>query len=82
MERTALIEDIQHKISTIEDSEILKELQDMIDEVIFSDSINRKDDLPLHIKQSISKATKQLDEGKGIPHEQVMNEIRLKFRKG
>lgn len=82
MERTALIEDIQHKISTIEDSEILKELQDMIDEVIFSDSINRKDDLPLHVKQSISKATKQLDEGKGIPHEQVMNEIRLKFRKG
>lgn len=82
MERTALIEDIQHKISTIEDSEILKELQDMIDEVIFSDSINRKDDLPLHVKQSISNATKQLDEGKGIPHEQVMNEIRLKFRKG
>lgn len=82
MERTALIEDIQHKIATIEDSEVLKELQDMIDELIFSDSIISKDALPLHVKQSISKATKQLDEGKGIPHEQVMNEIRLKFRKG
>jgi hypothetical protein len=82
MERTALIEDIQHKIATIENSEVLKELQDMIDEIVFSDSINPKDDLPLHVKESIAKATKQLDEGKGIPHEQVMDEIRLRFRKG
>lgn len=82
MERTALIEDIQHKIATIENSEVLKELQDMIDEIVFSDSTNPKDDLPLHVKESIAKAAKQLDEGKGIPHEQVMDEIRLRFRKG
>ena len=82
MERTALIEDIQHKIATIENSEILKELQDMIDEIVFSDSINGKVDLPLHVRESIAKATKQLNEGKGIPHEQVMDEIRLKFQKG
>jgi hypothetical protein len=82
MERTALIEEIQHKIATIENPELLKELQDMINEVVFSDSIDRKDKLPLHVKESITKATKQLDEGKGIPHEQVMNEIRLRFPKG
>ena len=64
MERTALIEDIQHKIATIENPEVLKELQDMINEVVFSDSINRKGELPLHVKESIAKATKQLDEGK------------------
>jgi hypothetical protein len=82
MERTALIADIQHKIATIENSEVLKELQNMIDEIVFSDSINRMDDLPLHVRESIAKATKQLDDGKGIPHEQVMNEIRLKFSRG
>lgn len=30
------------------------------------------DDLPASVKKSILKAEKQLDEGKGIPHEAVM----------
>lgn len=82
MERTALIEDIQHKIASIENPEVLQELQAMIDKVIFSASMDRKDDLPLQVKQSIAKAAKQLDEGEGIPHEKVMNEIRLRFPRG
>jgi predicted transcriptional regulator len=33
------------------------------------------DDLPEEVKQAIDKGKKQLEEGKGIPHEQVMKEI-------
>lgn len=37
------------------------------------------DDLPEEAKQSIERGKKQLDEGKGIPHEQVMKEVRERF---
>ena len=36
MDRTTLIDDIQHKIATIESQAVLKELNDMIDEAVFS----------------------------------------------
>lgn len=37
------------------------------------------DDLPEEAKQSIKRGKKQLDEGKGIPHEQAMKEVRERF---
>jgi predicted transcriptional regulator len=33
-------------------------------------------DLPAEVKQSINKGIRELDNGRGIPHDQVMKEIR------
>jgi hypothetical protein len=78
MERTALIEDIQHKVATIENQEVLKELQEMIDGLLSPDRDN-SGKLPIHVQESIARGKKQLDEGKGIPHVQIISEIRLKY---
>jgi len=38
-------------------------------------------DLPAEVKQAINKGKRELDKGKGIPHDQVMDEVRERFRK-
>ena len=81
MDRTTLIDDIQHKIATIESQAVLKELNDMIDEAVFSDVTNRESQLPAHVIDSIAIAKQQLDARKGIPHEQIMREVRLRYSK-
>lgn len=81
MDRTTLIDDIQHKIATIESQAVLKELNDMIDEAVFSDVTNQENKLPAHVIDSIAIAKQQLDDGKGIPHEQIMREVRLRYSK-
>ncbi len=73
-----LIDDIQLKIATIKNPVILKELKDMIDEAAFSDATNRENKLPAHVIDSIAIAKQQLDDGKGIPHEQIIREVRLR----
>ena len=42
----------------------------------------RQDNLELddNIKEAIDKGIKSLDEGKGIPHEQVMKKMKKKYR--
>jgi predicted transcriptional regulator len=37
-------------------------------------------DLPEEVKQSINKGISELDDGRGIPHDQVMKEIRERIR--
>ena len=81
MDRATLIDDIQFKIATIKNPVILKELKDMIDEAAFSDVTNRENKLPAHVIDSIAIAKQQLDDGKGIPHEQIMREVRLRYSK-
>ena len=39
------------------------------------------DPLPDHVKYSIKKAKRELNKGKGMPHESVMKEVRLRFPK-
>lgn len=78
MDRATLIDDIQLKIATIKNPVILKELKDMIDEAAFSDVTNRENKLPAHVIDSIAIAKQQLDDGKGIAHEQIMREVRLR----
>ncbi len=36
-------------------------------------------DLPEEVKEAINRGKKQLDEGKGIPHEQVRKKIKDRF---
>ncbi|WP_186292649.1 hypothetical protein [Mucilaginibacter corticis] len=35
--------------------------------------------LPEEVKQSINKAKSELDHGEGIPHQQVMSDIKARF---
>jgi hypothetical protein len=46
---------------------------------------NAKEDfytqLPSKVKQDIDKAKNELDRGEGIPHQQVMSEIRKRYLK-
>ncbi len=81
MDRAGLVKDIQHKVATIESQEVLKELQDMIDEAVLSNARDLQGELPIHVKKSIDKAKQQLDNGKGISHDKVMNEIRIRYPK-
>lgn len=37
--------------------------------------------LPVELKQAINKAKAQLDAGEGIPHKQVMDEMKSRFLK-
>jgi hypothetical protein len=36
-------------------------------------------DLPVHVKEDINQAKSELDKGEGIPHAQVMTEIKERF---
>jgi hypothetical protein len=38
-------------------------------------------DVPVEVKQAVNKAKEELDRGEGIPHSQVMTEIKEKFLK-
>ncbi|UXE66045.1 MAG: hypothetical protein KA713_16500 [Chryseotalea sp. WA131a] len=78
MNRLAIVEDIQQKVATIESQEILKELQEVIDELLLSNQ-QSTEELPLHVLNSINISIKELEEGKGIPHEEVIQEIRTRF---
>ena len=78
MDRTTLVENIQHKIATLENEEILLELERMIDEMLF---LEKDEEIPVHVQESISRAAKELDDGKGIPHDEVWREIITKHSK-
>jgi hypothetical protein len=78
MDRTSLVENIQHKIAKLENEEMLLELETMIDQMLF---LEKEEELPVHVQDSISRATKELDGGKGIPHGEVWREIIAKYPK-
>ncbi|MBS1527567.1 MAG: hypothetical protein JST19_18105 [Bacteroidetes bacterium] len=68
---------ILEKIMQSEDDILLNEIDSLL-------NISNKDfwhDLPNQVKQSINKAKQELDNGEGIPHEQVMAEVRNRYLK-
>jgi hypothetical protein len=68
---------IVEKIMQSEDDVLLNEINSLL-------STSKNDfwfDLPDGVKQSINQAKSELDRGEGIPHEQVMAEIRERFLK-
>jgi len=68
---------IVEKIMQSEDDTLLNE----IDSLLSTSQYDFWPDLPAQVKQSIEKAKEQLDRGEGIPHEQIMAEIRERFLK-
>ena len=78
MNRSILIGNIQNKIATIENESALLELDLLIDEMIRS-SYTEEEELPSHVEESITRAKKQLDNGEGIAHQLVMQELRIRY---
>jgi hypothetical protein len=66
---------IVEKIMESEDDILLNE----IDSLLNSSKHDFWNDLPEAVKQSIDQAKIQLDNGQGIPHQQVMEEIKARY---
>lgn len=68
---------IVEKIMQSDDDLLLNEVKALV-------GLSDKDfasELPLEVKQAINKAKSQLDAGEGIPHDQVMSEVKSRFLK-
>jgi hypothetical protein len=70
---------IVERINSITDVQILEELDRITEE--FKAAGDFWDDLAPAQKNSIEVSIKQLEEGKGIPHEQVMEEVKRWLKK-
>ena len=68
---------IVEKIMQSEDDVLLSEINSLLN----SSKHDFWSDLPAEVKQGIDKAKGELDRGEGIPHHQVMAEIRERFVK-
>ena len=66
---------IVEKIMQSEDDVLLNE----IDSLLTGSKHDFWNDLPGAIKRSIDQAKTELDSGEGIPHQQVMSEIKARY---
>ena len=68
---------ILEKIMQSEDDVLLNEINSLL-------NISQNDffhDLPNEVKKAINKAKTELDKGEGIPHQQMMTEIKERYLK-
>lgn len=63
-------------IKDLDDPSVLATLQSIKNS---TSNVDFWHDLPEETKQAINKAKTQLDEGEGIPHQEVMREVRQRF---
>ncbi len=71
----ALKHKIAEKIIESNDEDLLNEIKSLV-------GLSDKDfwgDLPSEVKQAISQAKDELDRGEGIPHAQVISEMKNRF---
>ena len=68
---------IVEKIVQTNDDTLLNEIQSLVG---LSDG-DFWNDVPLEIKKAVTQAKEELDRGEGIPHSQVMAEIKDRFLK-
>lgn len=71
----ALKNRIVEKIIQSNDDELLNEIKSLVG-LSEGDFWN---DLPAEVKQSINEAKAQMDRGEGIPHDEVMAQIKARF---
>ncbi|MBX2968769.1 MAG: hypothetical protein KF803_05325 [Cyclobacteriaceae bacterium] len=73
--------EITAKINRINDTQLLENLDAIVDDLL-AKSLGKDfwDDLPASLKSGIEKAEKDMNEGKGLSHEEVMREVKQKFK--
>ncbi|MBX2944282.1 MAG: hypothetical protein KF725_00500 [Cyclobacteriaceae bacterium] len=80
MDEAGVKKEIAQKINRINDVRILESLDSIVDDLL-AKSLGKDfwDDLPEALKSGIQKAEKDLTDGKGLPHQDVMAEIKEKY---
>jgi hypothetical protein len=81
MDALAVKKQLAGKIDQINDSQVLESLEALVDDLLAKSS--GKDfwnDLPESLQRGIEAAEKDLDYGKGIPHKEVAEEIKKRFK--
>jgi hypothetical protein len=68
---------IAEKIIQSEDDVLLNEIKSLVG---LSEN-DFWDELPAEVKMAINQAKAELDRGEGVPHDEVMNEIKSRFLK-
>lgn len=79
METTVNKQELIDWIEELEDPAMLENIK-LLKESAESEK-DFRDDLPEEAKKAISQAKRELDEGKGIPHDEVMSEVKDRFFK-
>lgn len=70
------------QIMLMEDEAVISRMLQLIQEMKPSKNYESYGDLPPQVRESIEISRKQLEEGEGIPYEDVMTEIREKRSSG
>lgn len=82
MERAVLVEKIQKKIASIQQKDLLEELQTTVDEMLIadkdSDFWNELTDLQ---KRNIEVSLQQIEKGQLVDHEMVMEKSKTWLKK-
>lgn len=82
METSELKKEIIDRINSIDDEKQLLQIEALLEGLVTNVEIDFWDELPDSVKKEIEEAEKELTEGKGIPHAQVMAEIKARFNIG
>ncbi len=69
-----------HLIDGIEDASMLKRAYAVVSALLTKKEVDFWDELSDEQKAEIEDSITQLDRGEGIPHEQVMKEIKSKYK--
>ncbi len=69
-----------HLIDGIEDTSMLKRAYAVVAKLLAKKDVDFWDELSDKQKAEIDESIAQLDRGEGIPHDQVMKEIKLKYK--
>jgi predicted transcriptional regulator len=80
MEVSELKKEIIDRINEIEDEQQLLRIQVMIEKLVATSTGDFWDELPDEVKKSIEAGLKDVDEGRTTPHEQVLKEMKEKFK--
>lgn len=81
MDTALLKKEIAERISRISNPTILERLQVIVQELASEDQgKDFWDGLPDQLKRTIIKAEQELKDGKGIPHENVMADIKARYK--
>lgn len=81
MDAIAVRKKLTGKIDKIDDQQLLESLDALVDDLLAKKS--GKDfwtDLPDTLQKGIEAAERQMDYGQGIPHKEVLDEIKKRFK--
>ncbi len=81
MDTALLKKEMTEKISSISNPTILERLNLIVEDFALEDEgKDFWDTLPDQLKKTIKKAEQELNEGKGVPHEKVMADIKARYK--